>query len=177
MKTEDGQTLCDTNGVKLFPGDVYDEMYLPSSGLIRCSKDDSYGFVDEKKNEIVKFIYNDAFDFFGNIALVQKKDKWMFIDKKGKTVLAVKCNEAEKLGKGYYVLSSDSISSLYNSKAEKLLSFVTKKTNSSGAAILIEKPEIEFYNNSILSIDFNNKKAFYSLTRKSYIWKEEGFTE
>ena len=55
----------------------YDDINLPSEGLLCAEKDDKYGYVNMKNEIIIPFIYDDANDFSEGLALVGKKDKLM----------------------------------------------------------------------------------------------------
>lgn len=59
------------------------------NGLLRCSRDGKWGYLDKSGKEVIPFIYNWAGDFKDGIALVQKEKEYMYINTSGKVVISI----------------------------------------------------------------------------------------
>ena len=88
MRVDDGYRYYDFNCEEKQSKNV-----LPDNTLFLNKKDGKYGFVDEKGNVVVDYIYDDAteqnqYGFAG----VKKNGLWGSIDKDGKIVIEPKYN-------------------------------------------------------------------------------------
>ena len=55
-------------------------------GLYSFKKDGKYGFINKQGQEVIPFIYNEAWYFSEGFALVEKDGKWFYINKQGECV-------------------------------------------------------------------------------------------
>ncbi len=65
----------------------YDKIYSFHEGLARVCKDNKYGFIDKKGQEIISCNYDDADDFDGGIAIIKISGKKGGIDMHGSIVI------------------------------------------------------------------------------------------
>lgn len=56
-------------------------------GLLAIRKNNKWGFIDKKGNEVIPCTYDDCETFVGNYAKVKMNGKWGIIDKTGKTII------------------------------------------------------------------------------------------
>lgn len=69
---------------------------LKRSGLFYMEKNEKYGYLDMKGNEIIPFIYDDTGEFAENgLALVEKDGKMGYIDKKGDEIISLIYDDAD----------------------------------------------------------------------------------
>jgi hypothetical protein len=61
-----------------------------SEGLAAVQSHGKMGYIDKEGNQVVPFIYDDAWKFNGGLAMVSKNEKEGFIDKKGNVIIPLK---------------------------------------------------------------------------------------
>ena len=91
---------------EVFAKAKYDEVGSFSEGLAVVMKDDKYGYINKKGEEVikVKLKYYDVRDFREGLAMVSignwETSKWGFINKKGKEVVEPKYDDASSFSEG-----------------------------------------------------------------------------
>ena len=66
-----------------------------------------WGFVNERGEEVIPFIYNDVGDFSEGVARVKLNKKWGFIDKEGKRIIPCKYDDAGDFSEGLARICDD----------------------------------------------------------------------
>lgn len=60
------------------------ELVFPESNGLRCAmKDSKFGYINDRDETVIPFLYDHAFPFSGNLALVCRNGLWGIIDIKG----------------------------------------------------------------------------------------------
>ena len=67
----------------------YEYMSTITEGMSIVKKVNKYGFINNKGELIINYIYDDAQNFKNGLAYVVLNDKWGFIDKTGKVVISI----------------------------------------------------------------------------------------
>ena len=73
----------------------------------RVEKNDKWGFVDKKGNEVIPCIYNVVLNFSEGLAVLIKEDKYGFIDKSGKEVIPCIYNDVNYFKGGLSSVKKD----------------------------------------------------------------------
>lgn len=91
-------------------GKVYPEKYWDafdkefSEGLAAVEKDAKAGFVDKYWRLVIPPVYDFVFPFNGGQALAKRDGKWFFINRSGKRVAALPCDEVMDANKDYSII-------------------------------------------------------------------------
>ena len=80
-------SMIDLNG-KSIDTSKYEKVGYVGEGMVAVKKNGLWGFIDTKGNELIKPMYEDAYQFKEGLAAVQTKSgKWGFIDKAGRVII------------------------------------------------------------------------------------------
>lgn len=72
-----------------------------SEGLAKVKKDGKYGFIDNKENVVIPFIYSGAKSFKEGLAPVRRNGLYGFINHKGRVVINFKFHDALQFENGF----------------------------------------------------------------------------
>jgi len=94
--------FIDKNG-KMVIEPQFDQEYSAgfSEGLVDVSKDELWGYIDTSGNTIIPFEYDWKSKFSDGYAVVKKKSRKFFIDKKGEKLKTVKCSVLDSAWGGF----------------------------------------------------------------------------
>ena len=86
--------IMDKNGNEIVSA-KYDNINPFTCGLANVVKNDKWGYINTKGEEVIPCRYFDTFSFYGDVADVQKSEdsRWEIIDKKGESLITLKENE------------------------------------------------------------------------------------
>jgi hypothetical protein len=131
--------------------------------LAAAKRKDKWGYIDEKQKLQIQYIYTDADDFTDGIAKVtDKRGKIGFVNKNGKTAIDFLFDETGIFKNG-----------LCSVVIDEKIGFI----DLSGTWVIpCEMDAVTPINGgTILKLEKNSKMAYFSLSRKVYFWKQEGF--
>jgi hypothetical protein len=60
---------------------------LNAQNLKKSKKDGLYGFINDKKETVIDYQYQSAYNFYNNIAIVKKENLWSFINTKNEIIV------------------------------------------------------------------------------------------
>ncbi|NJN78007.1 MAG: WG repeat-containing protein [Saprospiraceae bacterium] len=63
--------------------------------LRKKKENDLWGFVDSSGKLMIEYQYQNVYDFYENVALVQKNDFWGFINSAGEIVVPIEFSEVQ----------------------------------------------------------------------------------
>lgn len=118
------EALMDLNGKLVIDFNAYQEIGLPSNGLIRIKKNNKFGYVDKKLAISIAPKYLSATDFEDSVAIVSTKKGFQLINTKGETLIDSE-HKIEKASKGYYLLETDEGNLISDRKGQQLFSNIT----------------------------------------------------
>lgn len=109
----------------LFNLNLVKESEFFKSGLCPMEKNEKYGYLDIKGNEIIPFIYDNAGDFAENgLALVKKDEKWGYIDQKGDEIISLIYDDAGDFTEnGLAVVEKNEEKMCINGEGETIFTF------------------------------------------------------
>ena len=97
VETPDGSyetKVIDAEGKTVIPP-IYDSVFSFKNGMAVACKEDKWGAINLKGNEVVPFIYDDIGYYFQEGCLkVSKDEKWGFVNQKGKLVVPIIYSDA-----------------------------------------------------------------------------------
>ena len=137
------------------------EALIYNEGLTPFQRNGLWGFKNKKEVAVIKPEYESVKPFSNGMALVRKSGRFLFIDRKGHSLLAYELEDLTELD-GHYIITKQGKKGLMDFALKELLPAefdAIKKSKESG----------------ILEIFKNGKFAFYSILSGSIFWKEEGF--
>jgi hypothetical protein len=156
------QDLQNRNGQKYFADQNYEEVSLPVNNLVIVKERNKYGLFSLTKNAFVK----------KSLTAVSTDGKYWYIEgKKGLSILGLSTEnvlftlEADKithLTESYFVFEGEDGNGLVDDKGIELLpaGYDEIKTTEVPGIIYIER---------------NEKGAYFHISARSFIWKEDGF--
>ncbi|MBP9069321.1 MAG: WG repeat-containing protein [Bacteroidia bacterium] len=115
------EALMDLNGRISIDFNTYQEIGFASNGLIRIKKNNKYGFVDRKLNQVIPFKYITATDFEDSLAIVSTKKGFSIINTNGE-VIESSVTKIEKPAKGLFLIETEEGNQLVNKKGNRLFS-------------------------------------------------------
>jgi hypothetical protein len=118
------EAFVDLNGKMIIDFNAYQEISLPSDGLIRVKKNNKYGYLDKKLATVIAPKYISATDFQDSVAIVSTKKGYQVINVKGETQIESQY-KIEKAAKGYYLLETDEGNLISDRKGRQLFSNIT----------------------------------------------------
>ena len=133
-----------------------------NEGLAAVKKKDKWGYIDEKIKVTIPYNYSVADEFRSGMAKVTNKNgKVGFIDKAGKTVIEFQFDEVGVFKNNWCTVAIDG---------------KTGVIDYTGSWILpCELDALTVIENNILRLEKNAKFAYYNISEKRYVWKEQGF--
>ncbi|MFN5182842.1 MAG: WG repeat-containing protein [Bacteroidota bacterium] len=160
---DEEQALMNQNGKLLCDFGDYEEIYPPSSGLIRVFSDDVYHYLDLKLKSAFSSKFEDAEDFVEGTAIVKKKGKWMIIDKSGNILFDQNCEsierpENEMYNTEFFIIKNKTGYGVLNKKMNYL--------------ILSENEEIDFSNEGYITMFKDGKRNFYDIKKNKFIYEK-----
>ena len=155
--------LNDRGRVLAEPGE-FEELFLPSSGLIRVFSKDKYYFLDLKFRPVFKEKYEEAEDFINGLSIVKKNNKWQIIDKNGNALFSEVCisvtrPEDTSAYLKYFIVETVTGKGLLNLKMNWL--------------ILPEYQELTFQDEKIIRLTKENKQYLFSTEKNKIIWSQK----
>lgn len=81
---------------------AYDWLYEFNDGLARFFKNNQYGYIDTKGQEIIPAKYQNGADFHQGLAVVSQNQQYGLIDKNGNTILDFKYTQLDYLAPNTY---------------------------------------------------------------------------
>ena len=141
------QALMDINGNLLIPFGVYNDISLPSNGLLRVKKQyktgAKYGYLDEKLNLVIPLKYSQAQNFLDSTAIVNTEDKVLLINHSGKEIFSSE-SKIDKLSKHYYLTHTEK-KQIINQLGNSIYSNVedVQRVNDTLLIITLESEEIK----------------------------------
>jgi hypothetical protein len=117
--------LINQNGYRTNKADVeYESFGILSQKRVLAEKNGKYGYLDEKLNEKIDFIYDDGTAFLNDVAAVRQGEKWALIDKNGEALTEYLYDDVAVNSTGYVSVNEviwvrqGSTWSLINTKGE-----------------------------------------------------------
>ena len=92
--------IIDDKGAIIIPFE-YEEMFYPSTDLIRCKKNGLWGFIDKQGDIVISFTYEYASEYHEGLSACMKNNLWGYIDKHGKTIIPFIFKWASSFCNGY----------------------------------------------------------------------------
>jgi hypothetical protein len=152
------QALMNQNGKLLADFDEYEEVYLPSSDLVRVMNNDKYNFLDMKMHPAFKGNFDEAEDFINGFCIVIKKEKYTIIDRTGAPVFTEPCDEIERIEENFFIVTRGGLKGLLDQKLKWILQPEYQE---------IEKTEDDYF-----ELKKDGKRIVYSLQQNKIIWSE-----
>jgi hypothetical protein len=161
---DDEQGIMNQNGKILGEIGEYEEIYLPSCGLIRVMGNDKYFYLDMKMKPAFNSKFDEAEDYINNFAAVKTKGKWQIIDLSGKVVFNENCESIERpedplFTNDYFLVKTNSGIGLLNQQM--------------AWALTPKYQEIEFHSDGTVHALAEGKQVYIDLKKNKIIWKEE----
>ncbi|MGZ3866197.1 MAG: WG repeat-containing protein, partial [Bacteroidia bacterium] len=160
--TSKKQDLQSVNGNKLFADQNYDEVFLPSNNLILIKEKNKYSIYSLNKAAFVKknlaSVYTD-----GNYWYLRNKKGLNIYTSDLSTILFV--SDAEKITsfeKNYFLIDSEDGKGLVDRTGNEILPPLYDEIKAGPMQ-------------NILYVEHNEKGAYYSVSARNFIWKEDGF--
>ncbi len=145
--------LKNINNEILLPN-IYKEIEKIDDNILRVkTKDNLYGLVNTK-TWILLPTYDRLYKFNDEVSLIQKGDKWGYIDKLGKEILPVVYDYADNFMNGYAGVRSKKDFSIINKAGQSIISspILKKLLNAVNGYFLVEAT-----NDSVYIININGK--------------------
>lgn len=136
--------------VKYFP--QFKLTYFSSGNLGLAVSNDKFGFINLEGEEIIPFIYDDAFPFYQGFASVKTGDKWQYINTRGEKIL-----------------SSDKITSYQPLNDSKVVIYDSTKTIQHKLGFLL--PTLTEFMNKVAKPNY--KQQLFDLKSKAFIEKDD----
>jgi hypothetical protein len=95
------QAIANTNGNLLIPFGAYEEVDLPSEGLMRVKKKGKVGYADIKGSLLIQCKYEQGGEFQNKVAIVKNKEKFILLHHSGNELYA-DAEPISRLGKNHY---------------------------------------------------------------------------
>ena len=158
------QSLTNQNGKLLCDLEEYEEIYLPSSGLIRVFKKEKYSFLDLKMKPAFSAKFESAEDFVNDFSIVKKNAKWQIIEKSGNIVFSEPCETIERpenlpYRNQFFIVKTKTGTGLLNQKLKWV--------------IQPEYQEISFPEDDIIHLIREGKQSLYLIDKNKIIWSEK----
>lgn len=97
---DNGCGFLNTKGEVVVASGRYDDVEDFSDNLACVKKDDKFGFIDVKGNEVIPCSFERAYSFAEGLALVRKGDKYGYINTKAEFVVAPSYDDGEHFACG-----------------------------------------------------------------------------
>lgn len=154
--------IIDQNGKWVVDPGEFDEVSPPHSDLIRVLIDDFYTFYDLNARKSFKQKFDEAENFHGRFAVVEKKGKSYILDKSGNIVFSEVCESIERL-------NTENMADLFLISKNGLKGLLDENLR---WKILPEFQEISFDNPEYFVLTKENKKMVFYTKENKMIWSE-----
>ena len=94
--------------------------FRPAAALLNGK----WGFINEKGEEVIPFIYEDTTYFHKDYVAVKKDGKWGFINQKGERIIPFLYDDASYFTEGLALVKKDDKYGYINDKNETVLPFI-----------------------------------------------------
>ncbi|MNV12874.1 KWG Leptospira [compost metagenome] len=184
------------DGEVIIPATKYEEWEGYSEGLIAVSKNNKWGFIDLKGNEVIALNYLFADKFHDGLAIVSlKKGKFGFIDKSGAKISEFIYQNAQPFYGGFAAVQLKEKYGFINSKGVLVIECKYQRTypfnnglaavklndkwgfvNSEGKEVIDFKYDAaEFFSEGFAAVAIGEKYTFIDKTGKQIIEPIDGF--
>lgn len=118
---DDAVALADANGKLSINYGTYSDFFFAKCNVIRIQKGSKFGFVDRKLKSVTPVEFDEATDFYNDLAIVVKNNNSSIIDKTGKAIYTLKNGSIALFENEFYVIKQNELSGLLNKNGGLIL--------------------------------------------------------
>lgn len=183
--------LLDMDYNILVPLNKYEDIGIPSEGLISVWQNNKVGYIDIHGNQVIPCIYDRGWGFFEGLAVVAIGSKHGFIDKEENLIIPYLYNDADNFHEGLAPVSLDHKWGFINKQGEEVIPpiYFSVSEFENGFALarmenFYEDPDAELLlinrqgEEYVLREHFNQvggETLYYTKYKETYVFMIDGF--